>query len=48
MTLFVDSLKFLQKPTVLVLFDAYNACLMLAAAVIAMVAVIWIRAVSVK
>lgn len=42
-TFFVDSLKFLQKPTVLVLFDAYNACCMLAANMIAMVAVLWIR-----
>lgn len=48
MTFFVDSLKFLQKPTVLVLFYAYKTCWMLAAAVIATVAVLWIRVVSVK
>jgi len=48
MTFFVDFLKFLQKPTVLVLFYAYKTCWMLAAAVIATAAVLWIRVVSVK
>ena len=48
MTPFFDLLKFLQKPTILMLFDTYKTCWMLAAAVIAMVAVLWIRVVSVK